>query len=541
MLHTRAIKDLVRLLQLARRKIFEQQGLPLPISKTELLMSRRQFLQTTGAVGAGLLVSGLPGGSKLLQAADSEFKTRIAIIGAGLAGLNAAYQLQKAGLRAELFEANDRLGGRVWSRSDVVGDGLTVEMGGELINTDHADMLDLVQEFGLTLFNRRDDAATVSVVGSAYYISGKSWSEAELVPLMQPLVDQISQDAQLIDDDWDTYAPKFDKHSVKDYLDQYAALIPDPVVRTLFENAIRTEYGVEAVESSALQLLFLLPSIDGQALELLGYSDETYTVQGGNSQIIAGLANALGDQIHTGHELISIASDDKDEVELRFANGVKVEADVVIVAIPFTVLRKVDIKANIPGKLKQFINTVNLGRNEKVLAGFTDRVWRTNGFSLEAWTDLGFSEAWDGSQRQSNRPDGVLNYFLGGNEVDALNNGHGGVNAAGAEFTQRLSRYVANLDSAASGKYARSNWTRNRYSRGAYVNFAPGQLTHFGDYFWIESDIPDEQQSVSAGRLVFAGEHISDEYYGFMNGGAQTGRLAAQFVLQKLASKTKSA
>jgi len=541
MLHSRALRDLVKLLQLTRRKNFEQLGLSSPISKTELLMSRRQFLQASGAVGAGLLLSGVPGLSKPLLASGNEVKTRIAIIGAGLAGLNAAYQLKKAGLRAEVYEASDRLGGRVWSRSDAVGNGLTVEMGGELINTDHADMLALVQEFGLSLFNRRDDAATIPVVGSAYYISGKSWTEAELVPLMQPLVAQISHDAKLIDEDWDTYAPKFDKHSVKDYLDQHANLIPQPVVRTLFENAIRTEYGVEASESSALQLLFLLPSVAGQALELLGYSDETYTVQGGNSQIIAGLANALGDQIHTGHELIRIASDHKNEVKLRFANGVNVEADVVIVAIPFTVLRNVDIRINLPGKLKQFIKAVNLGRNEKLLAGFNERVWRKNGFSLEAWTDLGFSEAWDATQRQSSRPGGVLNYFLGGNEVNNLNNQAGGAQALGTEFTQRLSRYVANLDKTASGNFARSDWTRNRYSRGAYVNYAPRQLTQFGGYLWVESDKPDDRQSVSAGRLVFAGEHLSDEFYGFMNGGAQTGRLAAQFVLQKLASNTKAA
>jgi len=525
---------------MARRNNLQQQGLPLPISQTEWRTSRRKFLQTTGAVGAGLLVSGLPGLSKLAKASEDEMHTRIAIIGAGLAGLNAAYQLKKAGLRAEVYEASERLGGRVYSRSDVVGAGLTVEIGGELINTDHADMLELVQEFGLTLFDRRVDAATTNVVTSAYYLEGKSWSEAELVPLLQALVAQISEDAGLLDSDWDTYAPKFDKLSVQDYLDQYTNLIPAPVVRTLFENTIRTEYGVEAAESSALQLLFLLPSVEGQAVELLGYSDETYTVQGGNSQIITELANALGDQIHTGHELIRIASDEKDEVQLRFANGINVEADMVIVAIPFSVLSTVDVRIRLPGKLKQMIKTVDLGRNEKVLAGFNQRVWRSKGFSLEAWTDLGFSEVWDASQNQSDRQEGVLNYFLGGDEVNTLNNQPGGVKTLGPEFTERLAQYVENLDSYASGQYARSGWTRNRFSRGAYVNYAPGQLTHFGDYFWIESDNPDEQQTVSVGRLVFAGEHLSDEYYGFMNGAAQTGRLAAQFVCQQLTVKTKS-
>jgi monoamine oxidase len=229
-------------------------------------------------------------------------------------------------------------------------------------------------------------------------------------------------------------------------------------------------------------------------------------------------------------------SENKDSTHLYFSNGTVVEADIVILAIPFSVLRTVDIKAKLPGKLRQFIKTVDLGRNEKVHAGFKERIWRQNGFSLDAWSDLGFSEVWDGGQRQSDRTDGVLSYFLGGNEVNALNDWPGGVAAAGAAFSERLSQFVSGLDQHASGQYARTNWMRNPYSRGAYVNYKPGQLTRFGEYLWVESDNPEEQQSVNVGRLVFAGEQLSDEYYGFMNGAAQTGRLAAQLVQHMLQS-----
>jgi monoamine oxidase len=62
----------------------------------------------------------------------------------------------------------------------------------------------------------------------------------------------------------------------------------------------------------------------------------------------------------------------------------------------------------------------------------------------------------------------------------------------------------------------------------------PDQYTRFADYRWIESDDPTERVEVSVGNLIFAGEHTSDEYYGFMNGGAQTGRLAAEAVLRRL-------
>ena len=537
MAHTKLFKRFIYLLQQARRNNLQQGGLPPPVSRQAWQQSRRQFIKTAtaGAVSSALfgVVPGLI--SYAFASRDDEKQSRIAVIGGGLAGLNAAYRLKKVGLRATVYEASSRLGGRVMTQPNLLGQGLSIEMGGEFINTDHADMLALIQDFGLSVFDRHADADTVSVPGSAYYLHGQAWSEADLVGLLQPLVAQISQDAARIDEDWDKYAPKFDKHSVSDYLDKYAGLISTPVVRTLFDNAIRTEYGVEPAESSALQLLFLLPKVDGQDVELLGYSDEAFTVQGGNSRIIEGLIHALEDQIHTGHVLSEIGFDRHGQYELRFVNGTKVEADVVILAMPFSVLRHVNVKTPLPGKLRQFIDQVDLGRNEKVITGFKERVWRQSpGFSLEAWTDLGFSEAWDGAQRQADRTDGALNYFLGGDEVKTLNNWPGGVDAAGTEFTRRLSRFVPDLQRHATGKYLRSGWTRNPYIRGAYVNYQPGQLTQFGEYLWVEADDPAERQAVHVGRLVFAGEHLSDEFYGFMNGAAQTGRLAAQFVAQKL-------
>ena len=65
----------------------------------------------------------------------------IAVIGAGIAGLNAAYQLKKAGHFATVYEARSRIGGRMLSAN--LGNGLIVDLGAELINTDHADMLAL--------------------------------------------------------------------------------------------------------------------------------------------------------------------------------------------------------------------------------------------------------------------------------------------------------------------------------------------------------------------------------------------------------------
>jgi len=531
MAHTEMKRSLLRVLQLARRANFEAAGAPPPVSKKQWQLSRRKFLKSAAAIGA-LSVAPALLSRTVFAAMDSH--PSVAVIGAGLAGLNAAYQLQKAGVRAVLYEANTRVGGRVYSRSDLVTLGLVTEMGAEFINTDHNDMLALADEFGLPLFDRRADVTNLSVPQSVYYFDGKNWDEAELAELVRPIVAQISNDADLLDQNWDRYAPKFDQYSVAQYLDHHADLIPLPFIRTLFENTIRTEYGAEAGESSALQLLFLLPSVNGTAVELLGYSDETYTVEGGNGRIAESMANALADQIQFNKKLRKLEKEKSDQFELYFSDGSQAQADYVILAMPFTVLRRVELDLPLPALLRQFINEVDLGRNEKVQAGFNQRLWRQKGFSLEAWTDLGFSEAWDGSQRQTDHSNGVLTYFLGGDEVDKANIESDGGAAVGETFTTRLAGFIPGLEAVASGSYVGTRWTHNPYSYGAYANFKPGQLTRFGNYFWIESDVPGESQSVHVGRLVFAGEQVSDEYYGFMNGAAQTGRLAAQLVLQQM-------
>lgn len=84
---------------------------------------------------------------------------------------NAAYQLKKIGITATVYEAKSYVGGRIQSRS-VVGENLINDLGECFINTDHDDILALVDEFGLELFDRFEDAARSGLPESAYYFNG---------------------------------------------------------------------------------------------------------------------------------------------------------------------------------------------------------------------------------------------------------------------------------------------------------------------------------------------------------------------------------
>jgi monoamine oxidase len=530
MAHSLLFRKFIYALQEARRLNLLSNGHPLPISKSSHHWPRRQFVRNLTLAGGAALTSGSL--SSVHRALSQGKMPAIAIVGGGIAGLNAAYQLKKAGLKATVYEASNRLGGRIQSVTGAIGPGLVTDLGGSLVNTDHADMLALVKEFDLELFNRAEDIKRLKFPGTAYFFENQMRSEKEVAENLRPLALQIAKDSALLDQDYEKFAPEFDRLSMREYLDRHANEIPAPFIRTLIENTLRTEYGVETDSASALLVIGILPVVKGQSVDLLSYSDEVFSVQGGSGQIIERLTSALKGQIRTQARLTKLQAEGKS-YRLTFANQSVVDADYVIISIPFTLLRAVELQVVLPPGLSQFIKEGDLGTNDKLFAGFSRKVWRKpDGFAGEIWTDLGFAEAWDETQRQTDRKDGALNFFLGGNQVKVLESGN--VQTVGKQFLSRLETAIPGAQAAATGRFLRTQWTQNPFSKGAYSTFKPGQLTAFRKFFYIESEKPSERQDVTVGNLIFAGEHLSDEFYGFMNGGAQTGRLAAQVVVSRV-------
>jgi monoamine oxidase len=525
MTHSPLFRQFIRTLQQARRQNLQADGRPQPLPRVQRQWTRRRFIRSATLAGGSALFT-----STLSQATRgwSQQQPKIAIVGGGIAGLNAAYYLKKAGLSATVYEARRRLGGRILSVTDAVGPGLVSDLGGHFINSDHADMLQLVREFDLKLFNRVEDAQRFPFPETGYFFDGRLRSQAEVADQLRPLARQISRDAALIDRDFEQFAPQFDQQSVAEYLVTHANKIPKPFVRRLIENSIRTEYGVEPSQSSALQLLFNLPTVDGRDVDVLGNSDEVFVVEGGTGKLIDSLASVLKGQIQTRMRLTRLQSQSKG-FRLTFANRQVVDADVVILAIPFPVLRTVDLQVELPPGLRRFINEVDLGSNEKLYAGFERKVWRRDqGFVMESWTDRGFSAAWDGTQRQTNRKDGALTFFLGGDEVKAAQASR--ARPLGRTLIQQFNGMIPGAQDAATDRFLLTQWTTDPLTQGGYTNFKPGQLLEFGEFLYVESENPDERQTVNVGNIVFAGEQLSDEFYGFMNGAAQTGRLAAEVV-----------
>jgi monoamine oxidase len=496
-------------LERARRINLAAAGEPAPV-RGMAGATRRAVLRALAGTGAAAM---------LPRPAMAHTAGRVAIIGGGIAGLSALHHLRAAGVDAHLYEARGRTGGRMFTHQ---AGGWTFEAGGQLVNTDHHDMHWLTRAFDLKLIDRKADAHDTLILAD-----GRLVEDAELAEALRGIAGQIGKDADRLDKDYARVAAELDRLSIGDYLDKHRALIPALWVHQLLEATSRTEYGVEPGQASAIELIFNLPTVEGQRAEVLGGSDERYVIEGGSSALIAAITARHADAIVTGKRLLRV----EPGLRLHFLDGSVERADTLIVAVPAPLTRQIDFRLPLPANWRAFIAEMELGRNEKVQSGTAAVPWRgPMGVGGELWqTDpaSGWALGWDGSVHRAEGVSPVWTWFLGGDEVgDAERDGAA---ALAARFAGTAAPAIPGLAEAARGPFARTNWHAQALTLGAYCNFRPGQLTRFADLLCVESDT--ERHVPQAGRIFFAGEHLSDAYPGYMNGGAQTGRMAAEAIL----------
>lgn len=529
---TPLFRALVRAIQLAHAAVRQRGREPGPVAP-QSGVSRRSLLRA-GATGALAL-----GGSQLLGACALPERAaganpagpRIAIVGGGVAGLTAGYYLKRrAGLDCEIFEASRRTGGRMFTARDLLAPGLTTELGGEFIDSAHDDIFALATEFGFELIDT-GDASETDLAAEAYFFEGRHYSSAELVEAFLPLVERLSEDVNSIDDridfEHDGGAKDLDRLSLAQYLDRIGAT---GWLRALLEVAYVTEFGLDAGDQSALNFLTMIPTeVPDGPLALLGESDERYKIVGGNQRIVDELAHRLEGQIRLDHRLTRIrARGDGYLLSFDVPNGRprEIRADYVVMTIPFTLLRDVELRIDLPEAKKRAIDELGYGQCAKVMAGFDARPWRDLGFAGNIFTDEPFQLAWDNS-RQQPASSGGITFYSGG--TPALRAVEGAVEDQAHRFLRSLEKAYPGSWARHNGRTARFDWPHFAWSKGAYACYRPGQWTSISGA---------EQRSV--GHLLFAGEHCSKDFQGFMNGGAQTGREAAENLIAMLVGEKRA-
>ena len=509
--------DLLRMLQKAFKKALQKNSAAISDTDQKQDPSRRDFLRKT-FIG----VAGLAGGKALANAdyltrfAAAEQKFTIGILGAGVAGLHAAYVLQKANIKATVFEASNRTGGRMYTAKNMLGKGITTELGGEFVDSNHEDILNLAKEFKLGLIDTEKDK---NLIKQVFHFGGKKYTAKDLVKALKPFVVSIKADIDSLPETI-TYnsfgnADKWDKISIAEYLD-YKGI--KGWLKNMLTVAFATEYGLDVTEQSAINLLFLFdPEHAGE--DLFGESDERYKIDGGNQRVVDELAKRI-DTVKTGYEVTKIKSDGTG-FSVSFANDKTEKFDYLICCMPFTKLRNVILEIDgLSDVKKKCIAELGYGRNAKMFAGFKSRYWRTQGASGQTFTDQPFQLGWDSSQLQKGTAGGYT-FLTGGAMSDKM---------IDKPVPEKVKEYVSQLEKIFPGAAKNYNginkifyWPTHPYTMASYACYKPGQWTTIGG-----------AEIEPVGNMFFAGEHCSSDFQGYMNGGAETGRRAAENLLKHI-------
>lgn len=482
--------------------------------------SRRRFLENSGkaALVGGLLPAGVP------KIFDRALKPKIVIVGGGMAGLSALHTLRKKGLDATIYESSNRTCGRIFSVNNAMGEGTWTEFGGEFVDTDHKDMWDLAREFKLELVDF-EQPSEAKLAKEAFFFEGKHHTHAQVVEAFRTFAPHMKADIDKLPDDisyqtTDAFTRKLDNISLSKYLQQAGA---SGWIKKLIEVAYESEYGLATSIQSSLNLLILMsPDTDNGEFKMFGTSDERYKVKGGNQRIPDAIARLYASNIEIMRSLESIRQQG-DQYALHFSGKSDVVmADYVILTVPFPILRTLDVQIGITAEKRRCIDKLGFGTNAKLMLGMQNHFWRDQGFTGLCYSDTGIPNGWDNTQLQ-NRPDqtGGLSILFGG--PSGVKVGQGSVAQQKDKYLKKWDKIYPGALAQFNGKMARMHWPSYPHARCSYVCPTKGQYT---------SLIGLEAQPV--GNVYFAGEHCGGEFAGFMNGAAQSGRQAAEALIQKL-------
>jgi monoamine oxidase len=482
--------------------------------------SRRDVLKAGAAAGAAAVASF--GAPATLGAAAP----RVAIVGAGLAGLACADRLQAKGVQAVVYEASARLGGRCFSNRTLVR-GMACENGGELIDTGHKTMLGYANQFGLTL-----ESYVKKRGEERFWFFGRAWSDEDVVDEFREVVAAMQDDLHAI-----SGAATFDSHNAADVTLDHTDLATyfatrtggHPLIEAVLNEAYLAEYGLETPQQSALNFLGFMRLNRQSKFEPFGVSDERFHLLDGNDGIVRGLARRLRGPVVTGAALTRLAREASGRYQLYFNGSSKPEtADAVVLAIPFTVLRAVVLDASLglsPAKINA-IKTLGYGMNAKTMVAFGSRPWEElHESGGGVYADLPNVQATWETNRGRATQFGIITDYASGARAASLRPGK--VQSQVASFLTDFDTVLPGTKARAAtsgGKYVAhlEHWPTNPWSLGSYTCYLTGQFTSVAGL-----------EGQAAGPLKFAGEHADSfySYQGFMEGACLSGIRAANEVL----------
>jgi monoamine oxidase len=444
---------------------------------------------------------------------------RVIIIGAGMAGLVAAYELARAGHDPLILEAQNRVGGRVYTLRSFAP-GLYAEAGAMRIPRAHDLTLGYVEHFGLELrpFVMGNPNGLVHVGGkrmtAAEYEAnpdelGFATEERERGRAHGALWEEATKDIRaLVDADWDRgweqVTREYDTYTLREFLE----------FRGWSQGAIEM-YGV---------MNFVEAGINNAVVEEFredfgkAYEDMQEIV-GGSDRLPVAFYHELSDRIRVGAEVHAI-DQDQDQVTIHFkteAGRYSVTGDYAIVTLPFSVLRHVEVVTPFSREKQRAIRQLNYSASTKVLFQVSERVWETDDgiYGGATVTDLPIRRL-NYPTPDPTTPRGILlaSYTW---DQDAARWGSMDEETRLEEALEDVAKIHPRIRDVYEGGASHA-WYNDRYANGAFALFEAGQQTQ------LQNDIVKPE-----GRIYFAGEHCS-LYHAWIQGALESGLIAAQTI-----------
>jgi len=498
---------------------------------------RRDFLKKAAVVATAVTATAaLPACGtfdRWVLGDSNQLKDEVMVLGAGIAGLSAAYHLKRNKVPYRVYEASGRVGGRVQTLFHANADNQFAELGAEFFEASHKMTVQLCKDLGLSI---QDISYDPKLDRSSYWLNGKVVNEKEFRKNLKPLVLKLAQVRRelyslvgsdvtprtLIDQ---PHTQKLDAQSMREFLGQLRGMM-DAGTLDCFENMCISEWGVD---SKNINLLHFLVRLDLEDKNSQGIPTKIFRVEGGMSRLI----QVLGERVQgivpdttlkLGHQIVAIrAKSGGYECTFKMNKGSDtVWARQVICALPWSVLKDVDGIQNLDlGLSKEMIAQASYATHSKVICSYKDPHWRKKSKTMAPFQgalrgQLIGQSYWDSSRGQSGTH-GLLTSQRGG----AIGLATGAT--AAQESLIDLRRYFK--EATPEDIFHISNWQQKPFAKGSRLNLLPGNYLNF-----LAALIEDRPQS----GFFLAGEHMSFLSSGTMNGAIESAHAAADRAIKKV-------
>ena len=507
----------------------------LPAGHRSRSPTRREFLRRLTAIsGAAAANAALPA---LAATPNPSSPLHVVVVGAGLAGLVAAYELERRGHRVTILEADARhIGGR--TRTLRFDGGLHGEAGAMRIPARHQVTRQYIAEFHLPL------RTFVSSNPKAYYfVRGQRVRIAEVKSLYGLFDFREDERAQTPDYFWDEAVGKAGRSLSAEEKDDLSADAPatnrvraydQQSLHQLFEAAGLSDEAVEFLATTSASETLLASS----ATETLREELKQVWTQGfdelvdGTDTLAAAFARNLRSKPKLGCAVVRITQDalTRRTAAVYREHGVerRIEGDFLLCTLPCPVLTRIVFEPGLSGSKARAIRELNYDSSTKVLAVARRRFWEADDgiFGGGTFTDLPIATAYYPSDnalsknpRVSAGPGVLLASYSWGQAARRL---------ASLPHTERASAVLKSLSSvhpqlqepAAIRHTASWSWDNHPYASGAFAWFSPGQHTTLHRHIVAPE-----------GRIFFAGEHASLTHT-WMQGALESGLRATREMLE---------